>query len=298
MTEDIWDESIHDWKPEQKSVKQLFGEIRSLDKLKERFVFYTPVTYYFVADQARTACSTDIMSNILASVLQEHPLVITETEHPIFNVSETLLLKEEHKMFRRAIYAVPTEVWQKAESSLKTLNIFDRDTRRFCIFRPHKETVPCPFGQHEHQSLDIWYFNCYGNKETYYFYPAETIQVPEHLESTKPVMSVLHYRAPIKEIVDIGETIFRALEQQQRTSALGSTPPDYLQQSVTIESFFEKQQTFEERMAAIQKKNKVHETLAAKPLDESQLSVQARNECYELIKKYREIYGDPPESAY
>jgi hypothetical protein len=292
--QDVREESIQDRKFEQKSIKQVFGAQRSIEKMKERFVFYTPVTYYLISDQKRTEFATDIMSNILGGILQEHPLVITELQQPVFRAENTLLLTNDHRSFLRTIYAVQTEVWRAAEIQFKTLNIIDKNTRRFCVLRPHAETIPCPFGQQETYSIDVHYFNCYGNKETYYFHAPETIRSsdPNEPVTVKPALPVLHYRAPIREIIDIGERIFASIESTAHTASADI----YKANAESIESCFDEYKSFEERVAAIQKKNKLQETLAAKPLDESQLSVQARQECYELIRKYRETYGTENET--
>jgi hypothetical protein len=288
---DVQEEHVQDRNFEKKSIKQLFGQITSFDKMKEQFVFYTPVAYYLVSDQQRTSFSTDMISNLLGNIINEHPLVITDLQRPVFRVEETLLLSDHHRFFARTIYAVQTEVWQAAEVTLKTLNLIDRTTQRFCVLRPHIETIPCPFSRHEQHTLDVHYFNCYGNKETYYFHSPETVRpssVSEEEFQPKPVLPTLHYRAPIREIVELGKHIFESIEK--------TTPINAFQTySDPVEACFQSKLSYEEQIAAIQKKNKLHETLAAKPLDESQLSVQARNECYELIRRYREVYGTDPE---
>jgi hypothetical protein len=290
--QDVREEQVQDRSFERKSIKQIFGTVRSFDKMKEQFVFYTPVTYYLIADQQHTEFSTDILSQILGGVIQEHPLVITELQQPVFRTEETLLLRSEHNPFLRTIYAVQTEIWQAAETQFRLLNLLDKNTRRFCVLRSHVETIPCPFGRHDNLSLDVHYFNCYGNKETYYFHTPETIRPasldPDESFTPKPVLPILHYRAPIREIVELSERIFTAIEK----TAPANTYKTYAE---PIEACFQDKLSFEQRMAAIQKKNKLHEALAAKPLDESQLSVQARNECYELIKRYREVYGTESE---
>jgi hypothetical protein len=286
MDQDIREESIQDREPIRQSVKQVFGSLDSLDKLKERFVFYTPVTYYLIADQQRTSFSTDIISGILGNIAGEHPLVITELNQPVFDTEKTLLLKEGQRSFLRTIYAVQREIWNLAENQFRTLNIIDNETRRFCVLRPHTETIPCPFGQQERFLLDVYYFNCYGNKETYYFHVPEPI-LPAGV--TEPVPSadipVLHYRAPVREIIDISGRIFgEVMKPAVQPNAFGHI-------AQAVDDCFETQKAYEQRIAAIQKKNKLHETLAAKPLDESQLSVQARNECYDLIRRYQKVYG-------
>jgi hypothetical protein len=291
---EIREEHLQDRKPNPLSVKQLFDSIRSLEQLKQRFVFYTPITYYLIADQRRTEFSTDLISNLLGSALQEHPLVITELSQPIFRPAETLLLNENHRSFLRTLYAVPREAWLSMESALNTLNIVDRLTQRFCVFRPHIEQIPCPFGKFEAQALDVYYFNCYGNQETYFFHPPESISphrtdsAPDLEYTPKLAPPQLYYTAPIREIVDFGKRLFTAMETSPSIEAFRSS----YKESNTLETYAKApQQIYEEQAAAIQAKNKVHDTSASKPLNESQLSAKEREECYALIRRYREVYG-------
>jgi hypothetical protein len=274
MAEILRDGSVIE-RTESRSLKQVFGTVKSLEEIKQNFVFYVPFTYTLVRDPMRITKSTDVVSNILAGHLGEHPLVITDLLMDVFD-APTLILTSDQRQAARTLYTVPAQVWEAARSELQIITAIDTETKRLCLFTPHSETLTCPFGQHTDRTLDVHFFNCYGNKETYYFHTP----VSDQVSVERPVLC---WHPPVSEVADIASKLFGTMKKSIRLSE-----KDILVVADRVDTTHRQQQLIE-----MQKESKLHEKITAKPLTESQMSVKAKQECYDLIRQYEALYGRP-----
>jgi hypothetical protein len=271
ITESV--EINEDVKPVQRTWKQVFSSLKSLDELAARFVFYTPFTYHLVGDSTHTQLPTDIMSYTLAQRLGEHPLVISDLPRPVFSVQEMLLLKPEQKGLLRTLYAVPKEVWDETMDAVRIITIVDSIAGRFCVFPVKRRTVKCPFLNAHDKDFDVWYFNCFGNNESYYYEQYHPAIPPQ-----------LTYYPPVTDFINIANQALHAFRPELGTHFEENIAEvyDHLETS-----------RFVAHVEALRRENKATQP-PTKTLAESSLSVEARNEYYELIRTYNRIFGINP----
>ena len=262
----------HDLNTQGRTMKQLFGSIKDFDELVDTFVFYMPVVHYLVQDSGRTKLPTDIVSNTLAQILKEHPLVITDLPRAVFRFEEDLIVPSDIKPITRTLYAVPKEVWTQVVTRLNMLTVFDRLSHRFCVLALCEHTIPNPIGKNSELSLPVKYFNCYGNRETFYFEPSDN------------AVPMLKYHLPIEDFVAFADRFLQHLQ----VGLSGSSEESLIQkacQSVDHDPYLIE-------ALAIQKQNKLH-TKIATPLGEKQLDARYIGECREIIKFYESVFNVP-----
>jgi hypothetical protein len=257
--------------PEPYTPKQLLGKLKTFEDLED-VVFYVPFVYDLIQDQERTVYPTDMFSHSLMQVLDHHPLVITELAEPVFRAKAPILLTSLQKGFERTIYAVPKEAWGALAENIQMMTAVDKTTHRFCIFRMYEEEIPCPLGNHKDKMIKVWYCNLYGNKETYYY--------AKGLDENGNNVMHLHYSPPIREVVELGDKLLKLLQHSK--------------DSETAYETFAEDSAISARLLAIQKNDKMQKVIAAKPLEESQLTPKQRADCYEMIQMYHQMYGDVP----
>ena len=85
----------------------------------------------------------------------------------------------------------------------------------------------------------------------------------------------LHYSPPIREFVELGDQLLGKFRETSEERAYA----DFVDE---IEN--------QQRLLALQNNVKLHEAIAAKPLEESQLTVKQRADCYEMIRMYYQLY--------
>jgi hypothetical protein len=198
--------------------------------------------------------------------------VITELAEPIFKAKPPILLTSEQKCFERAIYAAPKAVWDTLAENIQMMTAVDKTANRFCIFRMYEEEIPCPLGNHKDKTINVWYCNLYGNQETYYY--------AKGLSKNGKSMMYLHFSPPIREIVDLGDKLLTLLHNSKDSESAYET--------------FAEDSSISARLLAIQKNDKMQKAIAAKPLEESQLTAKQRADCYEMIRMYHQMYGEVP----
>jgi len=257
--------------PEPYTPKQLLGKLKTFEDLAD-VVFYVPFVHDFVRDPLRTIYPTDLFSHSLMQVLDHHPLVITELTEPVFKAKPPILLSSVQKGFERTVYAVPKAAWHTLAENIQTMTAVDKSTHRFCIFRMYEEEIPCPLGNHKDKMIKIWYCNLYGNQETYYY--------AKGLDDKGASVMHLHYSPPIREVVELGDKLLKLLRNSKDSENAYET--------------FAEDSSISARLLAIQKNDKMQKAIAAKPLEESQLTAKQRADCYEMIRMYHQIYGDDP----
>jgi hypothetical protein len=260
-------------KPKERTLKHLFGEIRDFDELTQRFTFYNPVTYHLVADIARTTMATDIVSHVLAPLLGEHPLVITDLPRAVFNHDPSILLTPEWKSFRHKLYAVPTEVWKQVRERHDLMTMFDPVSHRLCTLKPQTFRIPSPIGSHADVELPVELFTCYGNREIYCF--REPSAFAKELRLPK-----LMFHPPVREFSMMADHVLASL-RHART----------LTESVLCEAV----ETLREEQAraalvSMQRTNNLHHKLAT-PFQESPIDAAHLAECRELIRQYEAVFG-------
>lgn len=265
--------------PKERTLKQTFGKIRDFSELTQRFTFYNPITYHLVADITRTNRATDIISHVLANILGEHPLVITDLSRAVFTFDSSMLLMPEWKSFRRKLYAVPTEVWNQAREQQDVITLFDPASHRLCALTPQTFRIPNPMmpltqqsASHAEYELSVELFTCYGNREIYCFH-ART--VTEKLRLPK-----LMFHPPVREFSGMADHLLTALRRQ-------TTPAESVI-CESVEMLRDDRQLAQ--LVAMQRDNKLHQKLAT-PLSESQLNAAQLAECRKLIRHYEEIFG-------
>jgi len=268
-------------------MKQLFGETRDFEELTSLFTFYTPVVHHLIGDMDLTKIATDIISHTLALAMQEHPLVITDLPRPVFRFSDLLLLTApELKPFGRTLYAVPTEQWNQVHSRLGMMSVVDPVTRRFCVLAPHVREIPNPIGTHEELRLPVWFFSCYGNRETYFF--QEEPLLPEARESqVQTGVPLLCYHHPIREFVELADRTFTVMSESSRASR-EETIPDAAAVMTCGDNTLQ--------LLALQKQNEFHRKIAT-PLKESSLSEPYLRQCRDIIRFYESTFGTPGSSV-
>ena len=271
-----------------RSLKQIFGEIRDFEELAERFTFYVPIVYHLVSDEMRTPITTDIVSHTLAHVMQEHPLVVTDLARQVFRFSKTLLLA--HPELRSSLYklyAVPTPVWNQVLSHLQLLTLIDQAAHRFCVLTPHTLGITNPLGRHADLVLNVQFFACYGNQETYYFQDQRIVIPGEPDESSLPEEPPrLCYHPPIQEFIALADRILMTLAQNKRL------PMEQAMENASRE-MTEKESPL--HLLAIQKKNNLHDKIAT-PITESSLSEPYARQCRDIIRFYESTFGSAPGS--
>jgi hypothetical protein len=270
--------------PVRRTLKQAFGEIRDSKELFSRFVFYTPAVHHLIS-RNDPSLSTDVISRLLSQAIEEHPLVITDLQRPVFRFDEVLTALEPGlKHLERELYAVPREIWERAQAMLLAVNLFDLREDRFCVLSAHKETIVSPIGKHNDLPMEVWYFNCFSNKETYCF-AEQKIRIGEtdefHGTSAPPK---LKWYTPLPEFVRLAEEMLSLYRKQSRR---GQGGPE--ENVVRAAEELERHRFFQEGME-LSLKNKVMEK-AANPLKESELNPQQREQCYEIIRQYEAVFG-------
>ena len=189
--------------PQKRSAKEVWGTITNFENLLERFVFYNPVAHYLIGDVGKTRLATDLVSYSLARIAQEHPLVITDLPRTVFTVAPDVLVPQEIKQMRYTLYAVQREVWEEAMETLPRLVVFDAAARRFCMLPMREWKIRNPIGKNENFEIPVWFFSCFGNRETYFFTPSQ-VSGSEQLS-----VPVLRDGMPLAEIVGFAEEFFQ-----------------------------------------------------------------------------------------
>jgi uncharacterized protein YpmB len=255
--------------------KQLLGRLKTFEDIADT-VLYVPFVYNLIRDQQRTAYATDLFSHSLAQVLGNHPLIITELASKVFEAQPPILLTPEQKTFERTIYITSKPAWETVINELKMVTAVDKATHRFCVFRMYEEEIACPLGNYQDRMVKVWYCNLYGNHETYYYIKGT--------DEKGGSMMHLHYAPPIKEFVTLGDKLLGLLHETKAEEA-------------AYETFVEETEKSKAsiQLLALQKNSKLQQAIAAKPLEESQLSVKQRADCYEMIRLYYQLYGQNNE---
>jgi hypothetical protein len=269
-----------------KPVKQWFGETRDFEELTARFTFYTPVVYHLIDDMNRTKICTDVISHTLALAMQEHPLVITGLPRPVFRFSDSLPAAPELESFGHTLYAVPTEQWEQVYPRLSMISVTDPVTYRFCVLPSHVREIPNPIGKHGELRLRVWFFSCYGNRETYFFQdgivrpkagePQDAGEVPR-----------LCYHYPIREFVELADRILTRMAEKTRVSREEIIPH--------AAALTEGGNPIPLDLA-LRKQNELHRKIAA-PLKESSLSEPIIRQYREVIRFYESTFGSSGGSA-
>lgn len=266
---------------EGKSIKQRFGKMKDFEELATSFTFYTPIVHHLIGDMNRTRISTDVVSHTLAMTMQEHPLVITDLPRPVFRFSDSLLLAvPELKSSTHTLYAVPTEQWNLVHSHLAMMNLMDPVTHRFCVLAPHVRDITNPIGRHEELRLPVWFFSCFGNRETYFF-QKEVPASGTRESQAGPDVPLLCYHHPIREFVELAERTMRVMAE----NANAGREESMVNAAVAMEQGHDIPQ-----LLAIRKQNELHRKIAM-PLKESQLSEQSIRQCREIIRFYESTFG-------
>lgn len=261
------------------SVKKRFGEIwdkGEFDELLRAFVFYSPVVHYLIGDTARIGISTDPISHSLARNMQEHPLLITDLQRPVFRLDDRLVVQPELKSMDRTLYVVPKEIWDQTISQLKMLTVFDLSTNRFCVLTPTERTIPSPLGRHSENKISVQFFNCYGNREMYLFTEALTENASDETIVRPPR---LQFFPPVREFIDLASVVLGKLRTRE------GTPMELAVQDAT-----EQMERNESRMLPLEIRQ-CGEWNMAPPLNESLSSDQYNRECWRIIRFYESIFG-------
>ena len=252
--------------------KQLFSKLKTLDGLADT-VFYVPFVCDLVRNQVCTRHPTDVFSHAMSQMMGNHPLVITELPEKVFEVQPPIILPEDRKMAEHTILAVPKQIWEVNIRRMPTVTAVDEQSHRFCIFKMYEEEISCPLGVHADKKIKVWFCNMYGNKETYTFF--------QGVNADGTVVMKLRYTPPIREFVELGDKLLGRLQTTNSTEkAYESFAAEMEQKAAT------------KQLSDLQNNDKLHEALAAKPLEESQLTAKQRADCYEMIRMYRQLYGD------
>ena len=258
--------------PQPYTPKQLFGKLKTFEGIADT-VMYVPFVYTLIRDKHRLAYATDMFSHSLSQILGAHPLVVHDLAGKVFETVPPIILTSDQKIYERTIYVSPKEAWDRLADSLKMISAVDRATRRFCIFRLYEEEIPCPLGNYTDKTIKVWFCNLYGNQETYYFSKGLD-------EKGMPLMR-LHYAPPIREFVELGDKLLGLFQEEQSEEKAYETFAANMEQ--------ERRNVY---LFALQKNSKLQEAVAAKPLEESQLTAKQRADCYEMIRMYYQIYPD------
>jgi len=252
--------------------QQLFSKLKTLDGLTDT-VFYVPFVQDLLRDRMISKHPTDVFSHSLAQILGNHPLVITELPKKVFEVQPPIILPTERKAAEYTILASPKTAWDTLMQRMQQVTATDRQTQRFCVFRMYEEEILCPLGVHSDKKIKVWFCNLYGNKETYYF--------AQGLDESGNRLMKLHYSPPIREFVELGSKLFGRLQTTDPIERIYETFAEEMEQKAAAK-----------RLADLQRTAQLRETLVAKPLEESQLSAKQRADCYEMIRMYKQMYGE------
>ena len=264
-----------------KSMKQLFGETRDFEELTTRFTFYVPIVYHLIGDMNRTKISTDIISHTLALTMQEHPLVVTDLPRPVFRFSDSFQpVASELKSSCHTLYAVPTEQWEQVHSRLSSMSVADPVTHRFCVLTSHAMEIPNPIGKHGELRLRVWFFSCYGNRETYTF--QEGSVRPEAGEPQVPGdVPFLCYHYPIREFVELANRVLALISERVRASQ---------EEVITNAAMALEGGNPIPQDLAIRKQNELYRKIAT-PLKESNLSEPILRQYRDIIRLYESTFG-------
>jgi hypothetical protein len=261
----------------RRTVKESFTSIcRDFDEMVAKFVFYTPVVHHLIVDTTRTAIPTDIVSHMLAQRLQDHPLVITDLPRTVFRFDERLVIGTEVRSFCRKLYAVPVEIWDQTMAQLRMLTVSDHRTSRFCILTPHRREIRNPIGSHEELKLPVYYFTCYGNRETWYF--TDDTLVPDST-NTPEKPPLLCYHPPIREFVELANRVLRMLQPTPRT------PQEEAAQNAVTE--MERTPSIVGKLA-IRAESRLPDNV---PLNHPPIDDRILREYHDLIRFYESVFG-------
>jgi hypothetical protein len=253
----------------QRTVKQVFKAAQSLEDLKKEFVFYTPVCFYLATSKvAVRQTPTDMLSSMLALILDEHPIVITDLNNPIYTVQPGFLMEPEYKPFQRTLYAVPHDVWAKGDRFVKLCTAVDAASHLYTIFKTAVHTIPSPFHDtNTDATIDVQFLNCYSNKLIYYFVPQPDQKRPQ-----------LQCFPSVQELAAIADQILAAVDNTNK-------PLD----TRIIDAAAESEQT---GLVAMFNQPKNLEPIRPK-INNSILTPSMKAEVHELIKLYYDTFGDP-----
>lgn len=250
--------------------KQLLGRLKTFEDLSD-VVLYVPFVYNLIRDRQRTKQFTDVFSHSLMQVLGNHPLIITDIETQVFETMPPIVLASDLKAAERTIYITPKTAWETLAEQLQVVTAIDKATQRFCVFRMYEEEIPCPIGNYADKNVKVWFCNLYGNRETYYFVKGTS--------ETGITRMRLHYAPPIKEFVDLGNRLLSMFSAEKTEENAYSR---FVAETQDTASMLQS--------LAIQKRDKLDKAIAAKPLEESQLTAKQRADCYEMIRLYHQLY--------
>ena len=255
-------------------MKEVFASTHNFDELVEQFVFYMPVVHHLIGDRQRIAIPTDIVSHALASVMQEHPLVVTNLTRTVFRFDERLMVGAEVRSFCRTLYAVPTDIWNQTLAHLRMLTVFDHTTLRFCVLTPHRRDIRNPIGSDTESRLPVHYFNCYGNRETWFF-----TDDPLSTGSTDGSVPLLCYHPPIREFMELADRALRILEPPRGIP---------MEKAVTQAAAEMENDHTVAAMLAIRQQNGLQDktSLNLSPIDDRTL-----REYHDLIRFYESVFG-------
>jgi hypothetical protein len=255
--------------PTPRTLKQTFSSYKSIEDIKQQFIFYSPITYYLATDGvAMRALPTDLLSNTLAIIQEEHPLVITDLANPLFTLQTGLPIKNEYKGLLRTVYVVPREIWVKALRAVELFTAMDAASWLYLIFKPAKHTIRCPFAGLDGTTIDVEFLNSYSNKLIYYFTSVEGQPVPQ-----------LQCYPSVRELADMGNAILETVTQKYN-----STETKLIDAAALA---------LDSSIAAAFKPNKPPKHPIVPTMNDSFLTPQVRKEVDELIKMYIREFGDP-----
>jgi hypothetical protein len=255
---------------EEKSFKQIFGSITSIEELTQRFVFYTPVIINWLTFDP-SHLHLDIVSSLLRQTGGEDPLLINDLPGSIYYTAPYIL--KGPKEFTNQLYAVPTEIWSLTEKSLGQVFTIDAKANKACAFIPSKISIPVPFQTNRDILMDVVYFHGYSNKESWVF-------------DTKTVIPELRWLPYIKDLkVYLDKLLQSSAETNNENQVL---------QTATEESERRQKAEFLRKAEQIQRDNKLHETLT-RPLKYNQLTNEQKEHANNIIRRFRELFPDAPE---
>lgn len=269
------DQLPHGNETEKRTIRQMFGPPQTLDDrlpdLIGQFVFYTPIVHYLVGDPARTALSTDVVSHTLALEMQEHPLILTDLTRPVLRFGGRLLVRPELKSFQNTLYAAPVEAWNDTIAKLRMVTLCDQATHRFCVLVPNLMEIINPIGFHAELTMPVHYFQCYGNREIYYFLH----------ESTENRIPTLLDHPPVREFMQMSDRVLRSLATDGKASA-----EERVQRAVAT---MDGEETLL-GMCAIKDRNIPDRELST-PLSEARISDEYIRQCHDIIRFYESVFG-------
>lgn len=249
--------------------KEIIRGMKDIDEFNHSFVCYTPVVPFLLCNRKRSTYATDVISQSLSSIAGEHPLVITDVHSVLFDFAETILTMPEDEHFRRTLYVVSKECWNKQQEvwgDQTSCLICDPADFVFYVLSCSSFWIQNPFGKGGR--IEVKAFQAFGNKGSWYF------------TSKTPPKLCCGY--PVKEIVEIASCYFERFVPVRATA-------DSCQE-LWVRGNETDKRTRLSNFVALQEKNHVHQILDH-PLSESQLDAGQRADCYKLIRYYESLFG-------